>query len=119
MKLATVSLGCAPLLIQYWARSSFSVKLSPFLSGWYVPISSINLPSRGLRLSATTMRNAGVFLVPTRFMRIFTDINDSKELGKYHLRALLQALILERNGSWKTIFTTRKASESMDSGPAN
>ena len=33
MKLATVSLGCAPLLIQYCARSSLSVKLSPCLSG--------------------------------------------------------------------------------------
>ena len=34
----------------------------------------MNLPSRGLRLSATTMRNTGVFFAPTRFMRILTAI---------------------------------------------
>src|SRR4051794_17892530 len=34
----------------------------------------MHLPSRGLRLSATTMRNTGVFFAPIRFMRIFTDI---------------------------------------------
>src|ERR1041385_499499 len=34
MKLATVSLGCAPWLTQYRARSRSSVTLSPFLSGW-------------------------------------------------------------------------------------
>src|ERR1039458_9419148 len=79
MMLATVSLGWAPLLTQYWARSSLSVKLSPFFNGSYVPISSMNLPSRGLRPSATTMRNTGAFLAPTRFMRIFTAINLSKE----------------------------------------
>ena len=33
MKLATVSLGCAPLLTQYLARSRLSVKLSPFFNG--------------------------------------------------------------------------------------
>ena len=31
MKLATVSLGCAPLLIQYWARSSFSDEIVALL----------------------------------------------------------------------------------------
>src|SRR6266540_6130602 len=35
----------------------------------------MHLPSRGLRLSATTMRKAGVFLAPMRFIRILTDIN--------------------------------------------
>jgi len=33
MKLATVSLGCAPLLTQYLARSKSSVNLSPFFCG--------------------------------------------------------------------------------------
>jgi hypothetical protein len=33
MKLATVSLGWAPLLNQYWARARSSFTLSPFLSG--------------------------------------------------------------------------------------
>src|ERR1035438_5983508 len=90
--LATVSLGCAPLLTQYLARSRSKVKLSVFFRGKYVPISSMNLPSRGLRPSATTIRNAGVFFVPTRFMRIFTDINVSKEHEEYQLQSILQAL---------------------------
>src|SRR5437879_8001381 len=34
----------------------------------------MNLPSRGLRPSATTMRNTGALLAPTRFMRILTAI---------------------------------------------
>src|SRR5262245_36585634 len=37
----------------------------------------MHLPSRGLRLSATTMRKAGVFFAPIRFIRILTDINES------------------------------------------
>src|SRR5208283_3074980 len=52
----------------------------------------MHLPSRGLRLSATTMRYTGVFFVPTRFMRIFTDINISKERENYQLGRNLQAL---------------------------
>src|SRR6266550_5402675 len=35
----------------------------------------MNLPSRGLRLSATTIRNTGAFFAPMRFMRILTAIN--------------------------------------------
>src|SRR5258706_15607523 len=35
----------------------------------------MHLPSRGLRLSATTMRKTGWFFAPMRFMRIFTAIN--------------------------------------------
>src|SRR5216117_3253417 len=35
----------------------------------------MNLPSRGLRPSATTMRKNGAFLAPTRFMRIRTGIS--------------------------------------------
>src|SRR2546422_9474694 len=34
----------------------------------------MHLPSRGLRLSATTMRKAGLFLAPMRFIRIRTAI---------------------------------------------
>jgi hypothetical protein len=42
-------------------------------------------------------------------MRIFTDINLSKERGKYHLGAILQALILERNDLRKNLgWTTVK-----------
>src|SRR5438105_5310432 len=74
IKLATVSLAWAPLLNQYWARGRSMVKFSPFLRGWYVPISSMHLPSRGLRLSATTILKAGLFFAPMRFIRIFTAI---------------------------------------------
>src|SRR6266516_837148 len=35
----------------------------------------MNLPSRGLRLSATTIRNTGAFFAPMRFIRILTAIN--------------------------------------------
>src|SRR5207302_2570761 len=54
IKLRTVSDGCAPLLIQYSIRSSLIVLLCPGFFGSYVPMISMNFPSRGLRLSATT-----------------------------------------------------------------
>src|SRR5215471_16565653 len=41
----------------------------------------MNLPSRGLRLSATTMRNTGSFFAPTRFIRILTAIKISAQCG--------------------------------------
>src|ERR1035437_3879895 len=84
MKLATVSLRCAPLLNQYLTRSKSMVKLSSFFRGKYVPSSSMNLPSRGLRPSATTIRNAGLFFAPTRFNRILTAINYHSLLGWPH-----------------------------------
>jgi hypothetical protein len=43
------------------------------------------------------MRKTGVFFVPTRFMRIFTDINLSKERRAYQLHDVLQALNLEKS----------------------
>ena len=42
-----------------------------------MPISSMHLPSRGLRLSATTMRKAGLLVEPIRFNRILTAINNA------------------------------------------
>jgi hypothetical protein len=57
-------------------------------------ISSMHLPSRGLRPSATTIRNTGVFFVPMRFMRIFTDINLSKEHGDYRRNGGFASLVL-------------------------
>ena len=41
--------------------------------GWYVPISSMTLPSRFLRESTTTMRYCGTRILPMRFKRILTD----------------------------------------------
>ena len=40
--------------------------------GWYLPISSITLPSRFLRESTTTMRYCGTRILPRRFKRILT-----------------------------------------------
>src|SRR6266496_4903265 len=45
----------------------------------------MNFPSRGLRLSATTMRNTGLFFAPIRFMRILTAINQESRLGRLPL----------------------------------
>ncbi len=53
---ATASVGCAPTPSQYCARSvSTSMKEGSSL-GWYLPIVSIERPSRLVRASATTMR---------------------------------------------------------------
>src|SRR5213082_983149 len=43
----------------------------------------MNFPSRGLRLSATTMRNTGLFLAPIRFIRILTGINHYPQGGRF------------------------------------
>src|SRR4051794_34573307 len=40
--------------------------------GWYLPISSITLPSRFLRESTMTMRYCGTRTLPRRFKRILT-----------------------------------------------
>src|SRR5882762_8873242 len=42
----------------------------------------MNLPSRGLRLSATTMRNTGLFFAPIRFISILTAINQNAKFGR-------------------------------------
>jgi hypothetical protein len=39
------------------------------------------------------MRNTGVFFVPMRFMRIFTDINISKEHENYRSQAGFASLV--------------------------
>src|SRR5256885_1909564 len=54
----------------------------------------MHLPSRGLRLSATTMRKAGLFLAPMRFIRIFTAINGLNLVAAAcHLRFLPPAVL--------------------------
>jgi hypothetical protein len=45
------------------------------------------------------MRNTGVFLVPTRFMRIFTDINFSKGRGNYLAAQVFASSVLIKMGS--------------------
>src|SRR5438552_12644909 len=56
----------------------------------------MNLPSRGLRLSATTMRNTGLFFAPIRFIRILTAINQNAQFG----RRQMTLSALRRVGRW-------------------
>src|SRR5262249_40968875 len=51
---ASVPDGLAPTFSHFWYRSASSLRT--FVIGWYVPSSSMNFPSRALRLSAATMR---------------------------------------------------------------
>src|SRR3954469_2007446 len=71
---ATVSDGCAPCWSQWGARSSSMLIVEGSVCGLYWPIVSIVRPSRGGRLSATTMRQIGFFFEPTRLSLIRTAI---------------------------------------------
>src|SRR3954454_16575708 len=71
---ATVSDGCAPCWSQWRARSSSMLIVEGSVCGLYWPIVSIVRPSRGERLSATTMRQIGFFFEPTRLSLIRTAI---------------------------------------------
>ena len=53
---ATASVGCAPTPSQYCARSLFTSMNEGSSFGWYLPIVSIDRPSRLVRLSLTTTR---------------------------------------------------------------
>ncbi len=61
---ATVSDGWAPCSSQCLARSSSSSIVEGSVCGLYWPIVSIVRPSRGERLSATTIRQIGFFFGP-------------------------------------------------------
>src|SRR3954462_12672905 len=70
--LVTASDGCAPTPSQYWTRSETTSMYDGSSLGWYLPISSMTLPSRFLRESTTTMRYCGTRTLPRRFKRILT-----------------------------------------------
>src|SRR6188768_354054 len=82
---ATVSEGCAPCSSQCFARSSSRTIVEGSVCGLYWPIVSIVRPSRGERLSATTIRQIGFFLEPTRLSLIRTAIGSGR-LASSHLR---------------------------------
>src|SRR5664279_479168 len=84
---ATVSDGWAPCSSQWRARSSSTSISDGLVCGLYWPIVSIVRPSRGERLSATTMRQIGFFLEPTRLSLIRTAMS-ARRLAPTHLRAL-------------------------------
>ena len=69
---ATVSDGWAPCSSQWRARASSSSIVEGSVCGLYWPIVSIVRPSRGERLSATTIRQIGFFFDPTRLSLIRT-----------------------------------------------
>jgi hypothetical protein len=71
---ATVSDGCAPCSSQWRARSSSNSIVEGSVCGLYRPIVSIVRPSRGERLSATTIRQIGFFFEPTLLSLIRTAI---------------------------------------------
>src|SRR5205807_7333581 len=66
IKRRTVSVGCAPLLIQYCTRSLFRLISAGSRVGLYVPRFSRYAPSRFDCFSLTTMRYDGRFLAPVR-----------------------------------------------------
>src|SRR3954447_19754639 len=86
-RVATVSEGWAPCSSQWRARSSSMLIVEGSVCGLYWPIVSIVRPSRGERLSATTMRQIGFFFEPTRLSLIRTAIR-SRRLASSHLWAL-------------------------------
>src|SRR6476620_8588249 len=73
-RVATVSDGWAPCSSQWRARSSSMLIVEGSVCGLYWPIVSIVRPSRGERLSATTMRQIGFFEEPARLSLIRTAI---------------------------------------------
>src|SRR5215218_3504941 len=83
---ATVSEGWAPCSSQWRARSSSSSISEGLVWGLYWPIVSIVRPSRGQRLSATTMRQIGFFLEPTLLSLIRTAMSRER-LASPHFRA--------------------------------
>src|SRR5205807_5389851 len=66
IKRRTVSVGCAPLLIQYCTRSLFRLISGGSRVGLYVPRFSRYAPSRFDCFSLTTMRYDGRFFAPVR-----------------------------------------------------
>src|SRR6185295_9468494 len=101
---ATVSEGWAPCSSQWRARPSSSSIVEGSVCGLYWPIVSIVRPSRGERLSATTMRQIGFFFEPTRLSLIRTAMSRERlapagsraGCGARHLRDLLRVRRLAR-----------------------
>src|SRR3954463_11313825 len=75
---ATVSDGCAPCWSQWRGRSSSMLIVEGSVCGLYWPIVSIVRPSRGERLSATTMRQIGFFFDPTLLSLIRTAMSGGR-----------------------------------------
>src|ERR1044072_6682582 len=90
--------GGAPCSSQWRARSSSNSISEGSVCGLYWPIVSIVRPSRGERLSATTIRQIGVFFDPPLLSLILTAIERGRLAPAYlrarrataHLRQLLR-----------------------------
>src|SRR5215207_1588144 len=98
---ATVSDGWAPCSSQCFARSSSRTIVEGSVCGLYWPIVSIVRPSRGERLSATTIRQIGFFFEPTLLSLIRTAMSRER-LAPLVLRARRSSLhlrdLLRRRG---------------------
>src|SRR5947208_11972442 len=70
----TVSVGCAPLLIQYSTRSALRLISAGSRVGLYVPRFSRYDPSRFDCFSLTTMRYDGRFFAPVRINLIANNV---------------------------------------------
>src|SRR3954468_15806127 len=88
----TVPVGCAPFWSQCRARSSSMTISEGWVCGLYRPIVSMKRPSRGERWSATTTRQIGFFLLPTRVRRSRTDIEPGEVSGGWRSPAARQLL---------------------------
>src|SRR5215218_1549346 len=77
-RFATDSEGWAPCSSQCLARSSSRMIVEGSVCGLYRPIVSIVRPSRGERLSATTIRQIGFFFEPTLLSLIRTAMSGER-----------------------------------------
>src|ERR1700684_1343844 len=78
--LRTVFVVCAARASQLRARSASIAIVEGLVWALYWPIVSITRPSRGERWSATTTRQMGSFLPPTRVSLSLTDTHFLSEL---------------------------------------
>src|SRR4051795_7959342 len=90
--LRTWGVGWAPLESHSRMRSSLRTIVEGCVCGLYWPIVSMKRPSRGERWSATTTRQIGFFLLPTRVRRSRTDIEPGEVSGGWRSPAARQLL---------------------------
>src|SRR5919109_3839409 len=86
--LRTWGVGCAPLASQSRIRSSLRTIVDGCVCGLYWPTVSMKRPSRGERWSATTTRQIGSFLPPTRVSMSRTAMNSFRERRRRRLAGL-------------------------------
>src|SRR5215217_4963031 len=86
--LRTWGVGCAPLASHSRIRSSLRTIVEGCVCGLYWPTVSMKRPSRGERWSATTTRQIGSFLPPTRVSLSRTAMNSFRRKRRRRLAGL-------------------------------